>query len=34
MMPPDFLKRKLDEVIDSVPLNKGFEVLDGELTLE
>ena len=32
MIPPDGFKRELDGVIDSVPPDKGCEVLDGELT--
>ena len=32
MIPPDIVKRKLDGVVDSVPPDKGCEVLDGELT--
>ena len=34
MIPPDGVKRKLDRVVNSVPLDKGCEVLDGELTHE
>ena len=34
MIPPDGAKQKLDGVVDSVPLEKGCEVLDRELTLE
>ena len=34
MIPPDGFKRKLDGVIDSVPPDKGYEVLDGELINE
>ena len=34
MIPPDIVKRKLDGVVDSVPSDKGCEVLDGELTHE
>ena len=34
MIPPDGVKRKLDEVEDSVPPEKGCEVLDGELNHE
>ena len=34
MIPPDSVKVKLDGVIDSVPPDKGCEVLDGELTHE
>ena len=34
MIPPDSVERKLDGVIDSVPPDKGCEVLDGELTYE
>ena len=33
MIPPDGVKRKLDGVVDSVPPDKGCEVLYGELTL-
>ena len=32
MIPPDAVKRKLNGVVDSVPPEKGCEVLDGELT--
>ena len=32
MIPPDCVKRKLDGVVESVPPDKGCEVLDGELT--
>ena len=32
--PPDGVKRKLDAVVDSIPLEKGCEVIDGELTHE
>ena len=32
MISPHGVKRKLDEVVDSVPPDKGYEVLDGELT--
>ena len=32
MIPPDCAKRKLGGVLDSVPPEKGCEVLDGELT--
>ena len=31
MIPPDGVKRQLEGVVDSVPLDKGCEVLDGEL---
>ena len=31
MIPPDGIKRKLDGDVDSVPPEKGCEVLDGEL---
>ena len=34
MIPPDGVKRKLDGVVDSVPPDEGYEVLDGELTEE
>ena len=34
VIPPDGVKRKLDGLVDSVPLDKGCEVLDGELTRE
>ena len=34
MIPPDSSKRKLDGVVDSVPPEKGCEMLDGELTHE
>ena len=34
MIPPDCVKRKLDGVVESVPPDKGCEVLDGELTHE
>ena len=34
MIPPDGVKRKLDGVVDSVPPDKGYKVLYGELTLE
>ena len=34
MIQPDSVKRKLDGVIDSVPPDKGCEVLDRELTHE
>ena len=34
MIPPDGVKQKLDGVVDSVPPDKGCEVLDGELTYE
>ena len=34
IIPPDGVKRKLDGVVDSVPPNKGCEVLYGELTHE
>ena len=30
MIPPDGVERKLDGVVDSVPPDKGCEVLDGE----
>ena len=33
-IPPDRVKRKSDEVVDSVPPDNGFEVLDGEVTDE
>ena len=33
-IPPDGVKRKLDGVLDSVPLDKSCEVLGGELTHE
>ena len=32
MIPPDGVKRKLDGVVDNVPPDEGYEVLDGELT--
>ena len=31
---PDSIKQKLDGVVDSVPPDKGCEVLHGELTYE
>jgi len=31
MIPSDGFEQKLDGVVDSVPPNKGCEVLDGEL---
>ena len=31
---PDGVKRKLDAVVDSIPLEKGCEVIDGQLTHE
>ena len=34
MIPLDCAKRMLDRVVDSVPPDKGCEVLDGELTYE
>ena len=34
MIPPDGFRQKLDGVVDSVPPDKGCEVLDGELTHE
>ena len=34
MIPADGVKRKWDAVVDSVPPDKDFEVLDGELTHE
>ena len=34
IIPSDGDKRKLDGVVDSAPLDKGCEVLDGELTHE
>ena len=34
MIQPDGVKRKLVGVADSVPSDKGCEVLDGELTHE
>ena len=34
MIPPDCVDRKLDGMEDSVPADKGCEVLDGELTRE
>ena len=34
MIPPDDVTRKLDGVVNSVPFDKGCEVLDGELTYE
>ena len=34
MIPPDGVKQKLDRVVDSVPPDKGCEVLDGEVTHE
>ena len=32
MIPPDGVKRKMDEVVDSVQPDKGCEELDEELT--
>ena len=32
MTPPDGVKCEFDRVVDSVPPDKGCEVLDGELT--
>ena len=32
IIPPDGVNRKLVGVVDSVPSDKGCEVLDGELT--
>ena len=34
MIPPDSIKQKLDGVVDSVPPNKGCEVLDRKLNHE
>ena len=34
MIPPDFVKQKLDVVVANVPPDKGCKVLDGELTHE
>ena len=34
MMPPDGVEQKFDVVVDSVPPDKGCEVLDWELTHE
>ena len=34
MIPPDGVERKLDGVVDHVPPDEGYEVLDGELTEE
>ena len=34
MIPPEGAKQKLDGVVESVPHEKGCEVLDGELTHE
>ena len=34
MIPPDGVKRKLDGVVNNVPPDEGYEVLDGELTKE
>ena len=34
MSSPDGVKQKFDGVVDSVPPDKGCEVLDGELTHE
>ena len=34
MIPPDGVKRKLDAVVDNVPSDKDYEVLDGKLTEE
>ena len=34
MIHPDEGKRKLDGVVDGVPPDKGFELLDGELAHE
>ena len=34
MIPQDGVKRKLNEAVDSVPSDKGCEVLNGELTHE
>ena len=30
MIPPDGVKQKLDGVVDNVPPDEGYEVLDGE----
>ena len=32
MIPPDGVEQRLDGVVDSIPPDKGCEVLDGELT--
>ena len=34
IIPPDGVKCSLDGLVDSVPRDKGCEVLDGELTHE
>ena len=34
VIPPDGVKRKLDGVVDNIPPDEGYEVLDGELTEE
>ena len=34
MIPPDAIKQKLDGMVDSVPPDKSYEVLDGEVTDE
>jgi len=34
MIPPEGVKRTLDGLVDSVPLDKGWEVFDGKLTHE
>ena len=34
MIPPDGVKQELDGVVDNLPPDKGYEVLDGELTEE
>ena len=34
MIQPDGVEWKLDGVVDSVPSDKGYEVLDGEFTHE
>ena len=34
MIPPEGVKRKLDGVVEKVPPDEGYEVLDGELTEE
>jgi len=34
VIPPESVERKLEGVVDSVPPDKDYEVLDGELTHE
>ena len=34
MIPPDGVHQKLDRLVDNIPPDKGYEVLDGELTEE